>query len=197
VTCTACGFDNPANVKFCGSCGRRLGAGCPSCGAESPPGFRFCGECGKPLASAAKASTQGNPRSAVQANHFFGERSLQHGEKVGSVGDVAMGAVETLAFLAHWLNEQHPAVFPAAELPSGFESNRKVRQLVSESEVVQRPNHVRGHDDAGADFTELGCLLVDRHREMLMPQEQRGRESAEPAAHDRDCDAHGALRVAA
>jgi peptidoglycan-N-acetylglucosamine deacetylase len=28
VACTACGFDNPASVKFCGSCGRRLAAGC-------------------------------------------------------------------------------------------------------------------------------------------------------------------------
>src|SRR5436309_409944 len=49
MTCAACGFDNPANMKFCGSCGRRLVAGCASCGAENPPGFRFCGGCGHPL----------------------------------------------------------------------------------------------------------------------------------------------------
>src|SRR6059036_1443099 len=49
MTCAACGFDNPAHVKFCGSCGRGLVAGCSSCGAENPPGFRFCGGCGRPL----------------------------------------------------------------------------------------------------------------------------------------------------
>ena len=49
MTCAACGFDNPASMKFCGSCGYRLVAGCASCGAENPPGFRFCGGCGRPL----------------------------------------------------------------------------------------------------------------------------------------------------
>ncbi|MGH7893484.1 MAG: adenylate/guanylate cyclase domain-containing protein, partial [Candidatus Binatia bacterium] len=49
MTCAACGFDNPAGVKFCGSCGHQLVAGCARCGAENPPGFRFCGGCGRPL----------------------------------------------------------------------------------------------------------------------------------------------------
>src|SRR5207244_3205452 len=49
MICAACGFDSPANMKFCGSCGRGLVAGCASCGAENPPGFRFCGGCGRPL----------------------------------------------------------------------------------------------------------------------------------------------------
>ena len=63
MTCTACGFDNPASVKFCGSCGRRLAAGCSSCGAENPPGFRFCGECGRPLAAAEPRVPAPDPRA--------------------------------------------------------------------------------------------------------------------------------------
>src|SRR5690242_16451213 len=68
--------------------------------------------------------------ASVQANHFFGERSLKHRQKIGPVGDVAMGSIETLAFLAHRLNEEDPTVCPAAELPRSFQSNCEIRQLV-------------------------------------------------------------------
>jgi class 3 adenylate cyclase/predicted ATPase len=47
--CRACGFDNPAQMRFCGSCGQALGTVCPQCAVENPPGFRFCGGCGTPL----------------------------------------------------------------------------------------------------------------------------------------------------
>jgi hypothetical protein len=52
-TCPACGEENPEGVKFCQSCGAKLGGSspgkCPSCGAENAPGTRFCGECGAKL----------------------------------------------------------------------------------------------------------------------------------------------------
>ena len=50
TTCAACGAANPAEFRFCGSCGAALGArACPSCGFAVPIGHRFCGQCGSPL----------------------------------------------------------------------------------------------------------------------------------------------------
>jgi class 3 adenylate cyclase/tetratricopeptide (TPR) repeat protein len=82
VTCSACGFDNPARVKFCGSCGRRLAAGCPSCGAGSPPGFRFCAECGRPLVPGERPAP--DPRAYTPkhlAEKILGSRSALEGER--------------------------------------------------------------------------------------------------------------------
>ncbi|MEA2536037.1 MAG: hypothetical protein QOF11_271 [Chloroflexota bacterium] len=47
--CDACGTDNPATSRFCGSCGSALGERCPSCSAPIVRGFRFCGACGTAL----------------------------------------------------------------------------------------------------------------------------------------------------
>lgn len=45
--CPSCGHQNPDGMKFCQSCGMKLGASvCTSCGAELAPGVRFCGTCG-------------------------------------------------------------------------------------------------------------------------------------------------------
>ncbi len=53
LTCAACGSENPAGHRFCGSCGAALAATCASCGTPAAPGQRFCGSCGTPLAAAA------------------------------------------------------------------------------------------------------------------------------------------------
>ena len=55
MNCVGCGFENPANLKYCGKCGAPLARQCPSCGFENPPEFTFCGQCGKSL--------PGQPRS--------------------------------------------------------------------------------------------------------------------------------------
>ncbi|MBI5442478.1 MAG: AAA family ATPase, partial [Deltaproteobacteria bacterium] len=47
--CTRCGFDNPANMRFCGKCGSKLALTCPRCAFSNPPEFRFCGGCGSDL----------------------------------------------------------------------------------------------------------------------------------------------------
>jgi adenylate cyclase len=60
VRCPACSFDNPADVRFCGSCGAALAAVCSSCGTENPSDFRFCGSCGTAL-EAAGAVTAASP----------------------------------------------------------------------------------------------------------------------------------------
>jgi adenylate cyclase len=52
MKCAACGFENPAGFKFCGSCGSALTLKCPSCGSDVPEGFRFCGNCGTSLEAA-------------------------------------------------------------------------------------------------------------------------------------------------
>jgi class 3 adenylate cyclase/tetratricopeptide (TPR) repeat protein len=46
MTCPACGFENPAEMKFCGDCGAALDYRCPQCGADDPAGKKFCGDCG-------------------------------------------------------------------------------------------------------------------------------------------------------
>ena len=56
MRCPSCGFDNPAEMRFCGGCGSRLSHACPQCGADNPADFHFCGNCGAPLA------TPGAPR---------------------------------------------------------------------------------------------------------------------------------------
>lgn len=49
--CPKCGFDNPAESRFCAGCGAPLPVSgkCPGCGADNPPGSRFCKQCGKAL----------------------------------------------------------------------------------------------------------------------------------------------------
>src|SRR3990170_8437340 len=49
MRCAACGFENPAGMKFCGQGGAALDHRCASCGFENPSQFKFCGQCGTPL----------------------------------------------------------------------------------------------------------------------------------------------------
>jgi len=46
MLCKQCQTDNPANAKFCLSCGAKLGLTCPQCGAQLPSQAKFCLECG-------------------------------------------------------------------------------------------------------------------------------------------------------
>jgi class 3 adenylate cyclase len=48
-TCDACGVQNPADARFCGSCGAPMAVACASCGRLNPPSGRFCTECGAAL----------------------------------------------------------------------------------------------------------------------------------------------------
>ena len=49
MLCPSCAYDNPAEARFCGSCGSLLRKLCPRCGSDNPPRFRFCGACGAAL----------------------------------------------------------------------------------------------------------------------------------------------------
>jgi len=47
--CAACGAANPADARFCGSCGAALALVCAACGRANPPDGRFCTQCGVAL----------------------------------------------------------------------------------------------------------------------------------------------------
>jgi class 3 adenylate cyclase/tetratricopeptide (TPR) repeat protein len=52
MTCSRCGLDNPAGMKFCGNCAAPIVSICAKCRAENPPQFKFCGQCAAPLGAA-------------------------------------------------------------------------------------------------------------------------------------------------
>ncbi len=49
--CPHCNAQNPANAKFCSSCGKEMvsGAPCPKCNAMVPTGAKFCPSCGQSM----------------------------------------------------------------------------------------------------------------------------------------------------
>jgi membrane protease subunit (stomatin/prohibitin family) len=53
VVCSNCGSKNPVGNKFCGGCGKDIGAkkmvNCSNCGAQVPEDNKFCGNCGTPM----------------------------------------------------------------------------------------------------------------------------------------------------
>src|SRR5687767_3861450 len=51
--CNTCGSANPAEAKFCMSCGAKLERRCPTCGTPAPPEAKFCMSCGSALDPAA------------------------------------------------------------------------------------------------------------------------------------------------
>ena len=108
------------------------------------------------------------------------------------MGDIAVRAVHSLAGLAHRLGEQHAPVLPAAEFPGGFQPHRDALELFQQAQAAQRAHHVGRHDDAGADFAQLGGLLVHRGLEPGPAQEQRRRKAADAPADDRDARGYGA-----
>jgi class 3 adenylate cyclase/tetratricopeptide (TPR) repeat protein len=59
--CAACGTENPADARFCMSCGAALSRTCPSCGTVAPPQARFCMSCGASLEAGAGAPPAAAP----------------------------------------------------------------------------------------------------------------------------------------
>jgi class 3 adenylate cyclase/tetratricopeptide (TPR) repeat protein len=65
MRCAACGFDNAAGARFCGSCGAALEQRCPACGEAIAPGLAFCTSCGAALEGAATAVPAREERKVV------------------------------------------------------------------------------------------------------------------------------------
>jgi class 3 adenylate cyclase len=64
--CAACGAENRATAKFCGSCGGSLtDVPCPDCGTPNPAGQAFCDECGRPLKAVRAAPAAPVERTAA------------------------------------------------------------------------------------------------------------------------------------
>ncbi len=68
MQCTSCHQENPADAKFCNSCGTALDSPCPSCQRTNPSGSAFCNGCGQSLtpgtAPSATPSTTPTPAPA-------------------------------------------------------------------------------------------------------------------------------------
>lgn len=67
--CQSCGFENPAESKFCKKCGtkfeeKKVQRFCRFCGKEAPEGTLFCTGCGKPL----QAPAQNTAANTKQTN---------------------------------------------------------------------------------------------------------------------------------
>ncbi|MBN2501832.1 MAG: zinc ribbon domain-containing protein, partial [Anaerolineales bacterium] len=58
LTCPNCGFNNPAEAKFCAMCGERLRVACPNCSHSNPPEYKFCINCGLALQEAEPVPSQ-------------------------------------------------------------------------------------------------------------------------------------------
>jgi class 3 adenylate cyclase/tetratricopeptide (TPR) repeat protein len=65
MKCAACGFENAAGARFCGSCGQALELRCPSCGEAITPGLAFCTSCGAQLEGAAARAPAREERKVV------------------------------------------------------------------------------------------------------------------------------------
>ena len=130
--------------------------------------------------------------AVIESQQFRRQRALEQGQQVGPVRDVAMRAIEPVAFLAHGLHGQHPAVLPAAELPGSLEPHRERFKLCGEPEPLKGPHHVRRDHDPRADLMQRRGLLVDRYVHARLLEKQGGRESAQAPADDRDARTQGA-----
>ena len=61
MQCPKCGTDNPAQARFCLTCGEKLVEVCPQCGRNLPAGSKFCLECGAKVAIAETPQLGGSP----------------------------------------------------------------------------------------------------------------------------------------
>ncbi|MBI2753466.1 MAG: AAA family ATPase [Betaproteobacteria bacterium] len=79
--CSRCGHDNPADSKFCGECGARLGSSCRACGAANPANNKFCGECGAQLAAAVARGAPDSYTPSHLAERIVESRHALEGER--------------------------------------------------------------------------------------------------------------------
>lgn len=108
IICSACGAQNDASQKFCGSCGAVLKAPpaqpatvyCGKCGAQNDAAWKFCGSCGAPL-----QRSQPQPVAPVNPVPINGQNAsgmlarTSKGYKVASPGAV----IAILCFFLPWL----------------------------------------------------------------------------------------------
>lgn len=94
--CPKCGFENPAESRFCASCGAPLPVAgkCPGCGIENPPGSKFCKQCGRSLADGANGGIG-------QGGGSTGGGSVgRPGDDLGMVRKLLFAAIAVIAYAA-------------------------------------------------------------------------------------------------
>jgi class 3 adenylate cyclase len=85
MRCPVCSSDNRAGARFCGQCGRPLGAivECPGCAAQNPAEQKHCDSCGRSLARAVEPARR-DLRSYTPAHlteRILTSRSALEGER--------------------------------------------------------------------------------------------------------------------
>ncbi len=66
MQCPACRHENPADFRFCESCGARLERSCLTCGESASPSASFCGKCGSALESDSETPADASGVTAEQ-----------------------------------------------------------------------------------------------------------------------------------
>lgn len=94
--CPKCGFENPAESRFCASCGAPLPVAgkCPGCGIENPPGSKFCKQCGRSLADGANGGI-GQGGGSTGGGSVGGP-----GDDLGMVRKLLFAAIAVIAYAA-------------------------------------------------------------------------------------------------
>ena len=100
MSCPWCGYENSADARFCGDCGRvlRFGARCVACGIGNPEQNRFCDACGVPLEKPSPATADLSATSAPYPTRTS-RRGLISGTTVALAAIVAVAAVVRLVSL--------------------------------------------------------------------------------------------------
>ena len=133
-----------------------------------------CGGVGGRHADAARA----------EMDDRFRHRALQHAEQIGAVELILRLAVARLE-LAPGKAEQPRVGLHVAHRQFAADVAEPPR-LVAETEGVEHFRAVRRDVDAGADLAERRRLLVDLDLKALLPQTDRGGQSAQTRSDDDD-----------
>ena len=96
TTCSNCGAENSAGIKFCGECGASLAVVCSACNTPNEAGRKFCGECGSALevkVAATSGSAAGPPvverrLVSVLFADLVGHTAFSEGRDVEEVRDL-------------------------------------------------------------------------------------------------------------
>jgi class 3 adenylate cyclase/tetratricopeptide (TPR) repeat protein len=75
MKCPKCGYDYPADARFCNECGEKLETACPVCGKTNPPDSKFCNGCGQSL-SPSLSTPLGLSRPHSYTPKFLAEKIL-------------------------------------------------------------------------------------------------------------------------
>jgi hypothetical protein len=68
MACPRCQQDNPAEARFCMSCGTGLTLTCAKCHTQLPTGAAFCFACGQPVAAAPEGRRFTSPDAYTPRN---------------------------------------------------------------------------------------------------------------------------------